>query len=389
MLTIVIAARNAAATIGRAVESAAAEADCPLILVDDQCTDDTVERARTVAGSRLHIVRTASPGGVAAARQRGLVAVQTDYAAWLDADDEWIPGRGARLATALDDGHDVATEEIGLVDGPTNRPLRQLAIPPFLRREVVPARLFERNYLPGDTQVAFRTAVFREAGGYDPAVHGVESFDLLLRAVARGARFHYGATVGYRMFAYPGSVSRNLDRQRASLAIALRKHTYADVRRLCLQAGETPRISAWVLVAMALYRNEPAAALGFIDDACPATADPTAMLEPDGPLPVPEGWRRDFTIGTCQLLLGRPADAEPALARAEVAMPTPEGANNLGVALLHLGRRAEAESAWQTALARFPEFADPKANLSGIDPRVTTHPLRRQPSRSEYTTPNQ
>jgi tetratricopeptide (TPR) repeat protein len=385
-MTILIAARNDGSTIARAIRSASQESSCPIILVDDHCTDQTVAVARRVGGDRLQVVPARAPGGVAIARQCGLDAVGTEFAAWLDADDEWIPGRAARLGAALAHGCDVATEPIELHDGTSGARLRRLDIPEFVRREKTPARLFERNYLPGDSQLAFRVGLFRAAGGYDPEIFGAESFDLLLRAIRAGARFSYGDEAGYRMFAYAGSVSRNLPRQRASLAAALRKHDYEAVRSLCLAAGESPRVAAWVLTAMALYREEADAALHFLDEACPAGANPDEILEADGPLNVPEGWRRDFTAGTCYLLLGSPREAETILARAEQQLQTAEGANNRGVALAQLYRWSDAEDCFRIALERFPGFADARANLDNhaSPARVTTHPLRRQPSRAEY-----
>ena len=384
--TLLIAARNAAATIERAVRSACAEPGCPLVLIDDHCTDDTVARARAVAGGRLRVVAAPAPGGVPSARQAGLDSVDTEFAAWLDADDEWIPGRAERLLAPLQAGADVATEAIDLHDGASGAFLRRLAVPEFVRREVTPARLFERNHLPGDTQVAFRTAVFRAAGGYDPAVYGVESFDLLLRAVASGARFHFGPEAGYRMYAYPQSVSRDLARQRAALAAALRKHDYEAVRGLCRAAGEPARVAAWVLVSMALYRGEPDAALTFLDEASPAGVDPGEILEPDGPWPFREGWRRAFLRGTCLLLLGgRDAEAAAELRRAEALEATAEGANNLGVALARGGDIAAARGCFAHAAARYSGYLDARLNSEAEAPAcITTHPLRRQASRSEY-----
>ena len=185
-MTILIAARNASATIARAVSSCLKEEaqGARLVLIDDHSTDDTVARARAVAGRRLQVVPAGDPGGIAMARQAGLDAVETEFAAWLDADDEWVPGRMARLGAMLRKGYDVAVEAIDLFDGPSGAPLLRLTAPAFLRRPGGSVRLFERNLLPGDTQVAFRLSEFREAGGYDPAIGGPESFDLLLRAFA-------------------------------------------------------------------------------------------------------------------------------------------------------------------------------------------------------------
>ena len=284
-----------------------------------------------------HIIQAPEPGGIPIARQAGLDAVQTPYAAWLDADDEWLPGRANRLLKSLHQGCDVVTDSIDLHDGATEKFLRRLEVPPFLRCGPVFVRLFERNYLPGDTQVGFRTDVFRHAVMIG-AVFGPESFDVLLRATAKGATFAHLQESGYRMYAYPGSVSRDLPRIRSATALALRKHSYETVRNLCLTAGYSTRVAAWVLVSMAVFREEYDTALDDLEEASPVNADPQTILEPDGPLPLPEGWRRAFFRGSLLLLLGgHNLLAEAELRHIETILPTAEGANNLGVAQVRLG----------------------------------------------------
>lgn len=384
-LTILIAARNAASTIERAVASCLAE-PCALVLADDGSSDDTASRARALAGRRLEIVDVAAPGGVARARQRALDTVATPYAAWLDADDEWRPGRAARLAALLDTGYDIATEGIDLHDGATGAWLRRMTVPAYLRPPSAAVRLFERNHLPGDTQVAFRTGVFRSAGGYDAAINGPESYDVLLRAVRRGARIACGDHAGYRMYAYPGSVSRDLGRQRAALAAALRKHAYSDIRRLYSDAGYGESITAWALVIVAQYRGEPGAALEFLDRIPAAGSGAGDVLEPDGPWPQPEGWRRSFHRGAILLMMGgRDAEAAEALRNAESMLSTAEGINNLGVALVRMGHDERARACFEAAMERFPGYLDARLNASMRAPsHITTHPLRRLASRREY-----
>jgi hypothetical protein len=388
-MTILIAARNAEETIERAVASCARETKCRLLLVDDHCTDRTVVRARSAAGGRLRVVPAPDPGGVGAARQCGLDAVDTEFAAWLDADDEWIPGRAERLTESLRAGHDVAIDAFDLHDGASGGRLRRLTPPAFLRTPGGAVRLFERNWLPGDTPVGFRVETFRRAGGYDPAIYGPESYDLLLRTLAQGAKFSWSDDLGYRIYAYPGSVSRNVARQRASVAAALRKHEYDEIATLFARAGYAPRVTAWALVSVALFRDEPVAALQFLGEASPPEADAAQVLEPEGPWPYPEGWRRAFAVGVIMLLLGGYDDvAIEALRKAEALQPAPETANNLGVALARSGHVKEACACFSRALALFPGYADAACNLAAPSPdRVTTHPLRHAAHRLECAGP--
>ncbi|MCC7416250.1 MAG: glycosyltransferase family 2 protein [Acidobacteria bacterium] len=384
-LTIAICARNAALTVARAIASCLPEPGCRLLLVDDQSADATIERARAVAGSRLDVVRTAAPGGIGAARRLGLDAIRTPCAAWLDADDAWVPGRGARILQALEAGADIVADPIDLFDGPTGAHLRRLPIPAFLAARGGALRLFERNFLPGDTQVGFRTAMFRAVGGYDASLVGPESYDILLRAIAAGARLGLGAKAGYRMYAYPESVSRDLDRQRAALAKVAAKHPYAHVRRAYLASDYTARVAGWALVALALYRGDPLSALAFVDDASPPGGDPREVLEPEGPWPMCEGWRRTFARGAALLMIGEADAARLECEQAEALGTTAEAANNLGVALARVGDRAAADRWFARAAARFPGYRDARLNAAAAMPsHITTHPLRRLAARAEY-----
>lgn len=387
-LTILLTVRNAANTIERALFSCMSET-ANILLVDDHCKDDTVGKAKHIAGRKLRVVSSPAPGGLPIARQTGLDAVKTPYAAWLDADDEWILGRADRIIAALDKGYDIVTDTIDLYDGVTEKFLRHLRVPGFIQNPFGHFRLFERNYLPGDTQVGFRVDTFRSAGGYDANLFASESYDLLLRAIANRATLFHLKESGYRMYAYPKSVSRNLPGIRAATATSLRKYPYEDVRLLCQASSYSSRIISWILVSMAIFREEFDVALDFLEDASPINSDPMAIIDSDGPVPLPEGWRRSFTEGTLKLLMGEHNQAATmALERAESLMSTAEGANNLGVAYRRLEKPAHAGELFAKALDRFPGYLDAQLNLNEEDGcHITTHPLRRQASRSEYPSP--
>src|SRR5262249_491281 len=84
--TILVAARNAEATIGRALASIRDEA-CQVILIDHASSDRTIEIAREVGGSSVRVVSAAECKTLGAVRQVGLALAPTRFAAWLDADD--------------------------------------------------------------------------------------------------------------------------------------------------------------------------------------------------------------------------------------------------------------------------------------------------------------
>ena len=104
-VSVVITARDAAATIGDAVRSALVEPEtAEVIVVDDASRDATAVVAETAArgDGRLKVIRCAVNVGPAAARNRALETATGAFVAVLDADDFLLPGRFARLLAVPD-----------------------------------------------------------------------------------------------------------------------------------------------------------------------------------------------------------------------------------------------------------------------------------------------
>ncbi|NNF89943.1 MAG: glycosyltransferase family 2 protein, partial [Boseongicola sp.] len=100
IVSVIMAAWNAEATVGRAVASALAEPEtAEVLLIDDASTDATVAAARQAAGGdpRLRVIRQQLNYGPAAARNLGLRRSTAPFVALLDADDVFLGGRLAHL----------------------------------------------------------------------------------------------------------------------------------------------------------------------------------------------------------------------------------------------------------------------------------------------------
>lgn len=92
-VSVVIPTYNRAALVLRALESVLSQCrdGDEVIVVDDGSTDGTEERLRPLAG-RIAYLRTPN-GGAGRARNAGIDRARNPLLAFLDSDDEWLPGK--------------------------------------------------------------------------------------------------------------------------------------------------------------------------------------------------------------------------------------------------------------------------------------------------------
>jgi glycosyltransferase involved in cell wall biosynthesis len=92
-ISTIIPTYNRAPLLSRAISSALLQLneDDELIVIDDGSTDDT-ERLVARYGDRVRYVKTPNRGA-GAARNRGIREARNPLVAFLDSDDEWMPGK--------------------------------------------------------------------------------------------------------------------------------------------------------------------------------------------------------------------------------------------------------------------------------------------------------
>ncbi|MEL6643464.1 MAG: glycosyltransferase [Pseudomonadota bacterium] len=214
---VIIAAYNAADTIGLAVRSALAQREVGEVIVVDDASHDGTGQAATDAArgdSRLLVLRQPRNTGPSAARNHALAATSMPYVAVLDADDYLLPGRFAHLLAIP--GWDLAADNIVFV--PENDAGTRQAVPDA---QPVIASLTLEDFVMGNlTQSATRRGElgflkpvirrsFLEDHGlkYDPVMRLGEDYDLYVRALLKGARFRLSHRIGYAARVRPGSLS--------------------------------------------------------------------------------------------------------------------------------------------------------------------------------------
>lgn len=213
LVTVVIPARNAAATIARAVRSVLAQDWRPLevIVVDDASADATaavVEGLAAEAGdAALRLLRLAAAQGAAGARNAGIAAARGAMIAFQDADDEWLAGKLARqVALLLSDAHITFAACGARLVSPEGRDLGPL----FGGRTPPAGREAWRALLAHNT-IATPTVIVRQhelqaLGGFDTSLRIAEDQDMWLRLAMRGCLGYVNEAL-VRVHVTPGSLS--------------------------------------------------------------------------------------------------------------------------------------------------------------------------------------
>ena len=383
-LTVAIVAFNAADTIGAAIDSVTVAGAWPILLVDDQSTDDTVARARHAAGAQLSVVTTEGPRCVGNARATALKALETPYALWLDADDLLVSDRPHRVRAALVAGADLVFDGVYLIDA-DGKFLNTLAIPDFMQ---APGRLWrqvERNWLHGLCG-GFRAAFVRQIGYATDMTTG-EDYLFSLQALTAGARVTLLDSFGIYYRHSSGSLSRNRANALANIRLAHDRLDWSAALDRMQADGLPAHEIDYIRAVRGVYQGDTVAVL----QAARSLMGGAAMVPPYGRS---AAWMGRFLAGTALLADGKPDQACAWLELAYDEAASPDVANNLAVARARTGAQTAAGDLLDEALAELPGYVDAAANRDWLGqtgeagrtgaPSITLLPLRTVPYRDRY-----
>lgn len=387
--TVLICAKNAEKTIQNALCSAVSDnSDQKVLLVDDFSEDNTIVKAEELKLKQLTIVqpKVNIEAGIGNARQTALENTSTEVGIWLDADDEFLPGRIEHMHQILTSQKvDLVFDGAELHCGEKKSKIRDLPIPECMFKPNGELNLFERNYLPGPNWQMFNTEKALEIG-YDTQNDIAEDHDFNLRAVVNGLSFGFSNIIGYRQYSYPNSFSRDMEQQLMRTRMALLKHSRKDLEELLKKKNIEKLKVKWILALFLIYREDFQEAFDLINETLISELTYDSGHENSAEISN-ELWRDKFYLGTLQFQLGNPEKAVTYLSDCNLIKKTPEGLNNLGAALFQLGKKDLAKYSFKSAVSMFPPYHDAKHNLilpSCKLPKITFTELRVHPSRHEY-----
>lgn len=247
-VSVVIPARNAEATILRAIDSVGpGGGDCEVLVVNDGSTDDSAALLDDAALRRpwLRVLHTPHRG-IVAALNMGIAHARAELIARLDADDEALPGRIDLQRTFLHDN-----PEIGLVGGLVEfagdaHSARGYALhvewtnSVRSEEEIFLLRFVESPF--PHPSVMFRRCLIERHGGY---IEGdlPEDYELWLRWMDAGVRMAKIAVPVLRWHDSAGRLSRSDARYRAEAFYAVKaRYAAAWLRR---HSAHWPQVIVW------------------------------------------------------------------------------------------------------------------------------------------------
>ncbi len=193
-VTVVIPTRNRPQLVARAAASALAQTHKvkQVIVVVDGPDDATVSALTALEDPRLRIILLPTSGGSNNARNRGAASASSEWIAFLDDDDEWLP---TKLETQL-----TYTESADIVGcrffshsshGTMSWPKRL----PEVGEKIGDYLFNRRSVFNGEAAIITSTLLVRKAV-FDPMPFSTtlrrhQDTDWVIRSIERGARFVY------------------------------------------------------------------------------------------------------------------------------------------------------------------------------------------------------
>ena len=237
-VSLIMAAYNAEACLGAAMESILAQPGIvlELIIVDDASTDQTLHQAATCQHPAVTVLALPQNSGAAVARNLAISRARADWVCIFDADDIMKPGTLAPYFHTV-------TRQPGVFWGYCGLELMSAAGAPlgaFMATPFDPIKLLQVNYIPHPMSL-FRRDVFEQVGGYAAELRRSEDYDLWLRLAELGDPFFFEPCgVLYRQGAEPFHRQDMNDRVRIRLRerLAMPAAPLQAARRCLLAHGQ-------------------------------------------------------------------------------------------------------------------------------------------------------
>ena len=226
-VSVVITTYNRANLIGRAIESIFRQTykDYEIIVVDDGSSDNTREVVEGFRDNRIHYIRHHENRGCSAGRNTGIKASKSDYIAFLDTDDEWLPEKLEKQVYLLEranSGIDAVYTAMLYVERNRKHLVPQLSIK---NKEANIGDLILKRSVIAPSTVLIKKHCFDRVGLFDEKLRWGDDWDMWIR-VTQGYEFAFISEplVVYRQQPDSLTTDRFASERSRACEVILRKH---------------------------------------------------------------------------------------------------------------------------------------------------------------------
>lgn len=222
-VTVVVPTYNQADFLGDALKSVIAQdfTGWRAIVVNNHSTDGTRDVVDALRDPRIELVDFANHGVIAASRNVGIERADTEFVAFLDSDDWWLPTKLSHCVATLGTRFDLVCHAEEWRSDTGSRVVRYGPANRSGYREL----LLGGNRL-STSAVVGRTEIFRRLGGFsvDTRFVTAEDYDLWLRVAESGGRFAFIDDVLGVFRIHGSSASSAVDRNVAAEMAVVEDH---------------------------------------------------------------------------------------------------------------------------------------------------------------------
>jgi glycosyltransferase involved in cell wall biosynthesis len=233
IVSVVIPTYNRKDFLGRAVASVLNQTfqSFEIIVVDDASQDNAEATVRGFRDGRLKYVRHTFRKGGSAARNTGILESRSDYVAFLDDDDEWLPKKLEKQIAVLEQSP-ASTGAVYtgyfVVDSLSGANLRERTA---VKRGNLLNELLVHNCVGGTSSVIVKRECFERVGLFDEDLPSFQDYDLWIR-MGREYNFDCISEPLGKYYVHEKKIWTNLEALSQGIEGMLKKHgTARSLRR--------------------------------------------------------------------------------------------------------------------------------------------------------------
>jgi glycosyltransferase involved in cell wall biosynthesis len=255
-VTAVIPCFNSAPYVGAAVESALRQtyADIEVVVVNDGSTDD-FEQAIRPFERRIRVIGQANRG-LSAARNAAVAATDSEFVAYLDADDLWEPRKIERQVKLLESTGAIGLVHTGVVHVDSDsRPMKDAKIQWSPPDRITLVNLLEHNIITASS-VLHRRSAFDGRQLFALELNICSDWDLWLRMLAAGHQIGYVDEVLTRYRIHGTNMSRQTERLLIERAVVMERVLATSSDEEVRSTAERLRLASLCDLAHVAYERQ-------------------------------------------------------------------------------------------------------------------------------------